>query len=43
MNVISSTAEIIHDVTEGRMVILVDDEARENEGDLGLAADHVPP
>ena len=27
----------------GRMVILVDEEDRENEGDLVLAADHVTP
>ena len=33
----------IEDVREGRMVILVDDEDRENEGDLVLAADHVTP
>jgi 3,4-dihydroxy 2-butanone 4-phosphate synthase/GTP cyclohydrolase II len=33
--------EIIDDVRQGKMVILVDDEDRENEGDLILAADHV--
>ncbi|MFS4458116.1 3,4-dihydroxy-2-butanone-4-phosphate synthase [Bdellovibrio sp. HCB2-146] len=33
--------EIIDDVRAGKMVILVDDEDRENEGDLILAADHV--
>ena len=35
--------EIISDIQNGRMVILVDDEDRENEGDLILAADHVTP
>jgi len=33
----------IEDLRQGRMVILVDDEDRENEGDLTLAADHVTP
>ncbi|MBX2987408.1 MAG: 3,4-dihydroxy-2-butanone-4-phosphate synthase [Bdellovibrionaceae bacterium] len=33
--------ELIADIREGRMVVLVDDEDRENEGDLVLAADHV--
>lgn len=33
--------EIIEDIRKGKMVILVDDEDRENEGDLILAADHV--
>lgn len=33
--------EIIEDIKKGKMVILVDDEDRENEGDLILAADFV--
>lgn len=33
--------EIIDDIRNGKMVILVDDEDRENEGDLIIAADHV--
>ena len=33
--------EIIADMRAGKMVILVDEEDRENEGDLVLAADHV--
>jgi 3,4-dihydroxy 2-butanone 4-phosphate synthase/GTP cyclohydrolase II len=33
----------LHEVREGRMVILVDDAERENEGDLMLAAEHVTP
>lgn len=40
---ISSVEEIVKDLREGRMVILVDEEDRENEGDLVLAADHVTP
>lgn len=35
--------ELIHDIRDGKIVILVDDEDRENEGDLVLAADHVTP
>ncbi|NUN04859.1 MAG: 3,4-dihydroxy-2-butanone-4-phosphate synthase [Bdellovibrio sp.] len=33
--------EIIEDIRKGKMVILVDDEDRENEGDLIMATDHV--
>ncbi|MCB9667769.1 MAG: 3,4-dihydroxy-2-butanone-4-phosphate synthase [Myxococcales bacterium] len=33
----------IHEIQAGRMVILVDDEDRENEGDLCMAADQVTP
>lgn len=40
---ISSTEEIIDEIRAGRMVILVDEEDRENEGDLVLAADFVTP
>jgi 3,4-dihydroxy 2-butanone 4-phosphate synthase / GTP cyclohydrolase II len=40
---ISSTREIIAEMKAGRMVVLVDEEDRENEGDLVLAADHVTP
>lgn len=36
---ISSAQEIIEDIRLGRMVVLVDDEHRENEGDLVLAAE----
>jgi 3,4-dihydroxy 2-butanone 4-phosphate synthase / GTP cyclohydrolase II len=38
---ISPVADIVADMKAGRMVILVDEEDRENEGDLVLAADHV--
>src|SRR5574344_2934982 len=40
---ISPIEDIIADMRAGRMVILVDEEDRENEGDLVLAADHVTP
>lgn len=40
---ISPTSEIIAELSAGRMVILVDEEDRENEGDLVLAADFVTP
>ena len=38
---ISPVEDIVADMHAGRMVILVDEEDRENEGDLVLAADHV--
>lgn len=37
----NTAQELIEDIRLGKMVILVDDEDRENEGDLVLAADHV--
>ena len=41
--VISPVEEIVAELKTGRMVILVDEEDRENEGDLVLASDHVTP
>ena len=38
---ISPVQEIIAELRAGKMIILVDEEDRENEGDLVLAADHV--
>ena len=38
-----STKALIDEFREGRMVVLVDDESRENEGDLIIAAEHVRP
>ena len=35
--------EAIADIRQGRMIILVDDEDRENEGDLTMAAEVVTP
>ena len=40
---LAPTQEIIAELRAGRMVILVDEEDRENEGDLVVAADHVSP
>src|SRR5690554_70394 len=40
---ISPVSEIVADLRAGRMVILVDEEDRENEGDLVLAAEFVTP
>ena len=40
---ISPVADIIADIRAGRMVVLVDDEDRENEGDLVFAAEFVTP
>src|SRR6478735_11623867 len=40
---ISPIPELVAELAAGRMVILVDEEDRENEGDLTLAADHVSP
>jgi 3,4-dihydroxy 2-butanone 4-phosphate synthase/GTP cyclohydrolase II len=40
---ISPVEDIVADMRCGRMVILVDEEDRENEGDLVLAAEHVTP
>lgn len=40
---LSTIEEAIADIRDGKMVILVDDEDRENEGDLTLAAEFVTP
>jgi 3,4-dihydroxy 2-butanone 4-phosphate synthase/GTP cyclohydrolase II len=40
---LSSTPEILAEFRAGKMVILIDEEDRENEGDLVLAADFVTP
>ena len=40
---ISPVPELVAELAAGRMVILVDEEDRENEGDLVIAADHVTP
>ncbi|MDH4072179.1 MAG: bifunctional 3,4-dihydroxy-2-butanone-4-phosphate synthase/GTP cyclohydrolase II [Gammaproteobacteria bacterium] len=39
----SGIEDIIEDIRNGRMVIMVDDESRENEGDLLMAAEKVRP
>jgi 3,4-dihydroxy 2-butanone 4-phosphate synthase/GTP cyclohydrolase II len=43
MESLSSTDEILEDIRQGRMVVLMDDEDRENEGDLIMAASKVRP
>ncbi len=40
---LNTTAELIDELRQGRMVILMDDEDRENEGDLVIAAEKVTP
>lgn len=40
---LNTTAEIIEDIRQGKMVVLMDDEDRENEGDLVMAAEQVRP
>ena len=40
---LNSVEEILDDLRAGRMVIIMDDEDRENEGDLLMAATHIRP
>ena len=40
---ISTIEEALDDIRAGKMVILVDDEDRENEGDLTMAAEKITP
>ncbi|MDP2970173.1 MAG: 3,4-dihydroxy-2-butanone-4-phosphate synthase, partial [Deltaproteobacteria bacterium] len=40
---INTIEEALDEIRQGRMVILVDDEDRENEGDLTMAAEKVAP
>jgi 3,4-dihydroxy 2-butanone 4-phosphate synthase/GTP cyclohydrolase II len=40
---LSTIAEAIEDLKEGKFLIIVDDEDRENEGDLAIAATKVTP
>lgn len=40
---ISSILEAIEDIKAGKFIIIVDDEGRENEGDLALAAEKITP
>jgi 3,4-dihydroxy 2-butanone 4-phosphate synthase/GTP cyclohydrolase II len=37
---VNSVAEILEELRQGRMVVIMDDEDRENEGDLIMAAEH---
>jgi 3,4-dihydroxy 2-butanone 4-phosphate synthase / GTP cyclohydrolase II len=43
MGALVGIEEAIEEIKQGRMVILVDDEDRENEGDLTMAAEKVTP
>ncbi|MCP4681543.1 MAG: 3,4-dihydroxy-2-butanone-4-phosphate synthase, partial [Desulfobacterales bacterium] len=40
---ISNIEEALEDLRQGKMIILVDDEDRENEGDLTIAAEKITP
>ncbi|HEC27971.1 MAG TPA: 3,4-dihydroxy-2-butanone-4-phosphate synthase [Gammaproteobacteria bacterium] len=40
---LNTTEEIIEDIRQGKMVVIMDDEDRENEGDLIMAAEKVRP
>jgi len=39
----ATTLELIEEIKQGKQIILMDDETRENEGDLVFAADFVTP
>jgi 3,4-dihydroxy 2-butanone 4-phosphate synthase/GTP cyclohydrolase II len=43
MSIFNTVEEAIEDIRQGRMVVVVDDENRENEGDLLMAAEKVTP
>ena len=43
LSVFASTEEILRDMRQGKMVVIVDDEDRENEGDLVMASEFVTP
>ena len=43
MSMFSPIPEILEDLKAGKMIVLVDDEDRENEGDLVVAAEKVTP
>jgi 3,4-dihydroxy 2-butanone 4-phosphate synthase / GTP cyclohydrolase II len=40
---LASISEAIEDIKAGKLIIIVDDESRENEGDLAMAAEKVTP
>ena len=42
-NIFDSTESVVADIRRGKMVIVVDDEDRENEGDLIMAGQHATP
>ncbi len=42
-NIFSSVEDAMEDLRQGKMIVIVDDEDRENEGDLMIASDKVTP
>ncbi|HJL72571.1 MAG TPA: bifunctional 3,4-dihydroxy-2-butanone-4-phosphate synthase/GTP cyclohydrolase II, partial [Nitrospinaceae bacterium] len=42
-NIFSSIEDAMEDLRQGKMIVIVDDEDRENEGDLMIASDKVTP
>jgi 3,4-dihydroxy 2-butanone 4-phosphate synthase / GTP cyclohydrolase II len=42
-NAFASVEEAVEEIRQGRMIVLVDDEDRENEGDLTMAAEKITP
>ncbi|MGB7848745.1 MAG: 3,4-dihydroxy-2-butanone-4-phosphate synthase [Candidatus Acidiferrum sp.] len=42
-NTFGSVEEAVEEIRQGRMIVLVDDEDRENEGDLTMAAEKITP
>lgn len=43
MKLLNSIEEVIASIREGKMIVMIDDEERENEGDLIMAAEKVTP
>src|SRR5919201_2047558 len=39
----ATVEEAVEEIRNGRMIVLVDDEDRENEGDLAMAAEKITP
>src|SRR5205085_9162869 len=39
----ATVEEAVEEIRQGRLIVLVDDEDRENEGDLAMAAEKVTP
>jgi hypothetical protein len=38
-----ASEDAVHDLKTGRMIVVIDDEDRENEGDLTMAAEMITP
>ena len=39
----ATVEEAVEEIRQGRMIVLIDDEDRENEGDLAMAAEKITP